>query len=53
VKAPLDCDEIVNTHLTQEEIFQFVGHEVSFSYQEKKIQEIYDEFERQQAKSQL
>ncbi len=53
VKTPLDCDEIVNTHLTQEEIFQFVGHEVSFSYQEKKIQEIYDELERQQARSKL
>ena len=53
VKTPLDCDEIVNTHLTQEEIFQFVGHEVSFSYQEKKIQEIYDELERQEARSQL
>lgn len=53
VKTPLDCDEIVNTHLTQEEIFQFVGHEVSFSYQEKKIQEIYEELERQEARSKL
>ena len=53
VRTPLDCDEIVNTHLTQEEIFQFIGHEVSFSYQEKKIQEIYEELERQEARSQL
>lgn len=53
VKTPLDCDELVNTHLTQEEIFQFVGHEVSFSHQEKKIQEIYEELERREARSKL
>ncbi len=53
LKTPLDCEEMVNTHLTQEEIFEFVGHEVSFSYQEKKIQEMYDELERQEAKSRL
>jgi hypothetical protein len=53
VKTPLDFDEIVHTHLTQEEIFEFVGHEVSFSYQEKKIQEVYDELERQEAKSRI
>jgi hypothetical protein len=53
VKTPLDCDEIANTHLTQDEIFQFVGHEVSFSYQEKRIQEIYQELERQEARSKL
>lgn len=51
LKTPLDCEEIVNTHLTQEEVFRFVGHEVSFSYQEQKIQEIYEELERQEAEA--
>jgi hypothetical protein len=46
VKTPYDIDEMVNTHLTQEEMCTFVGHEVSFSYQEKKIQETYDELEQ-------
>lgn len=45
LKTPLDCEELVDTHLTQEEIFRFVGHEVSFSYQERIIQEIYEELE--------
>ena len=41
VKTAFDVEEIVNTHLTQEEMCQFVGHEVSFSYQERKILETY------------
>jgi hypothetical protein len=45
VRTPYDVEEIVNTHLTQEEMCKFVGHEVSFSYQERKIQEKYDELE--------
>ena len=47
VKTPLDCEEFVGTHLTQAEMFELVGHEVSFSYQEKRIQEVYEELERQ------
>ena len=48
VKTPFDIDEMVNTHLTQEEMCMFVGHEVSFSYQEKKIQEMYNELEEKE-----
>ncbi|MBI1729122.1 hypothetical protein HY229_08335 [Candidatus Acetothermia bacterium] len=48
VKTPFDIDDMVNTHLTQEEMCRFVGHEVSFSYQEKKIQETYDELEQKE-----
>lgn len=48
VQTLLDCEEFVGTHLTQEEMFQLVGHEVSFSYQEKKIEEIYRELEREE-----
>ncbi len=39
----IDCAEFVNTHLTQEEMNEFIGHELSFSYQEAKIDEIYEE----------
>lgn len=46
LRTPLDCEDFVGTHLTQEEMFELVGHEVSFSYQEKKIEEIYRELER-------
>lgn len=45
VGTPIDCDELVGTHLTQAEVSRFVGHEVSFSYQERMIQEIYEEME--------
>ena len=45
VKTAYDVEEIVNTHLTQEEMCQFVGHEVSFSYQERKILETYAKLE--------
>ena len=38
-----DCAEFVNTHLTQEEMNEFIGHELSFSYQESKIEEVYEE----------
>jgi len=48
VKTPYDIEQIVNTHLTQEEMCQFVGHEVSFSYQERKIMETYDKLEQQE-----
>ncbi len=47
-KTPFDLEELVNTHLTQEEMCRFVGHEVSFSYQERKIQEMYDEIEERE-----
>jgi hypothetical protein len=53
LKTPLDCEELVATHLTQEEICQFVGHEVSFSYQEKLIRRIYEELEYEEMKSHL
>ena len=45
VRTPFDLEDMLNTHLTQEEMCKFVGHEVSFSYQERKIQEMYDELE--------
>ena len=53
VRTPLDCEDFVSTHLTQEEMFEFVGHEVSFSYQEKRIQQLYDDLERAEAESHL
>lgn len=53
VRTPLDCEEFVGTHLTQEEMFEFVGHEVSFSYQEKRIEQIYEELERGEAEPHL
>ncbi|MDW8031539.1 MAG: hypothetical protein RMJ29_06980 [Candidatus Bipolaricaulota bacterium] len=43
LKVPIDCEELVNTHLTQAEMNEFVGHQVSFSYQEKLITEALDE----------
>ncbi len=43
LKVPLDCEDLVNTHLTQAEMSEFVGHQVSFSYQEKLINEIFGE----------
>lgn len=46
VKTPLDCEDFVGTHLTQAEVFELVGHEVSFSYQERRIREAYEELER-------
>ncbi len=49
VQTLLDCEEFVGTHLTQEEMFELVGHEVSFSYQEKRIEEIYHELEKRDA----
>ncbi len=45
----LDCADFVNTHLTQEEMNQFIGHELSFSYQETKIEEIYEELSQTKA----
>ena len=45
VETPFDCDELVGTHLTQAEVSRFVGHEVSFSYQERMIRDIYEELE--------
>lgn len=47
LKVPLDCEEFVNTHLTQAEMSEFVGHQVSFSYQEKLINEALDELATQ------
>jgi hypothetical protein len=47
LKVPLDCEEFVNTHLTQAEMSEFVGHQVSFSYQEKLINEAFDELTAQ------
>ena len=52
VETPFDCDEIVGTHLTQSEVSRFVGHEVSFSYQERMIRDIYEELEAAEADSQ-
>ena len=49
VKTPYDVEEIVNTHLTQEEMCKFVGHEVSFSYQERKIMEMYEQLQERDA----
>jgi hypothetical protein len=46
----IDCAEFVNTHLTQEEMNEFIGHELSFSYQETKIEEVYEELRTAQAK---
>lgn len=43
LKVPIDCEELVNTHLTQAEMNEFVGHQVSFSYQEKLINEALEE----------
>lgn len=47
LKVPIDCEELVNTHLTQAEMNEFVGHQVSFSYQEKLINEAFDELTTQ------
>jgi hypothetical protein len=47
LKVPIDCEELVNTHLTQAEMNEFVGHQVSFSYQEKLINEAFDELTAQ------
>lgn len=47
LKVPIDCEELVNTHLTQAEMNEFVGHQVSFSYQEKLINEAFDELTMQ------
>jgi hypothetical protein len=48
LKVPLDCEEFVNTHLTQAEMNEFIGHQVSFSYQEKLINEAFDELIEQE-----
>jgi len=48
LKTPIDCEELVATHLTQEEVCRFVGHEVSFSYQERLIRRIYEELEHEE-----
>jgi hypothetical protein len=45
--VPLDCEDLVNTHLTQAEMCEFVGHQVSFSYQERIINEAFDELAMQ------
>ncbi|MCS6936975.1 MAG: hypothetical protein NZ610_01410 [Candidatus Bipolaricaulota bacterium] len=47
LKNPLDCEDFLNTHLTQAEMAQFVGHQVSFSYQERMINGIFDELTEQ------
>ncbi len=47
LKVPIDCEELVNTHLTQAEMHEFVGHQVSFSYQERLINEAFDELATQ------
>ncbi len=47
LKVPIDCEELINTHLTQAEMNEFVGHQVSFSYQEKLINEAFDELTKQ------
>lgn len=47
LKVPIDCEELVNTHLTQAEMNEFVGHQVSFSYQERLITEAFDELAMQ------
>lgn len=52
VETPFDCDELVGTHLTQAEVSRFVGREVSFSYQERMIRDIYEELEAAEADSQ-
>lgn len=49
VRTPLDCEALVETHLTQAEVSRLVGHEVSFSYQERMIERIYRELEREEA----
>lgn len=51
IKNALDCEDLVNTHLTQAELCRFVGHQVSFSYQERVIEEIFDELAEQNARS--
>lgn len=51
IKSPLDCEELVNTHLTQAEMTEFVGHQVSFSYQERLLEEIFDDLSEQNARS--
>ncbi len=47
LKVPIDCEDLVNTHLTQAEMHEFVGHQVSFSYQERLINEAFDELTAQ------
>lgn len=49
LKVPIDCEELVHTHLTQAEMHEFVGHQVSFSYQEKLINEAFDELTQHKA----
>ncbi len=51
IKNALDCEDLVNTHLTQAEMGKFVGHQVSFSYQERIIEEIFDELVEQNARA--
>ncbi|MCS6903649.1 MAG: hypothetical protein NZO41_05180, partial [Candidatus Bipolaricaulota bacterium] len=52
LKNPLDCQDFINTHLTQAEMAKLVGHQVSFSYQERMISEIFDELTEQNARLQ-
>lgn len=52
LQNPLDCEDFINTHLTQAEMAKLVGHQVSFSYQERIISEIFDELTQQNARLQ-
>ncbi|MCI2429713.1 hypothetical protein LM602_00025 [Candidatus Acetothermia bacterium] len=52
IKNPLDCEDFIHTHLTQAEMGKFIGHQVSFSYQERIISEIFDELAEQNARLQ-
>lgn len=53
VRTPFDCEDLVGTHLTQEDVSRFVGHEVSFSYQGRMIERIYEELEQEESRSWL
>lgn len=53
LRTPFDCEELVDTHLTQEEVSRFVDHEVSFSYQERMIERIYQELEQEETDARL
>ena len=48
LRRPADCDLLIGTHLTEEEIFQFVGHEVNLSRVERFVRQCYEELLREQ-----
>ena len=43
LRRPLDCEILIGTHLTEEEISQFVGHEVNLSRVERFVRQCYEE----------